>query len=442
LKQISIDIVRFLCYNYNDMKYLNLKTLTNFIITLTTVSLLLSGCNGSGDGSSSSSEVSSEVSESMQEFTPEIALELLNRDKLLTEIFVCNSLCGDAPDKAVSVALDKENEYASFSKIKALLSSTYSADGGNISYFLSYPSAEYPSVSEKDGKTYVFNHVGSSYSDYVDVKTAKIFNGDSDTEKLIKGKSLSGKDVQLKVVYENGKWLLEKGIFMLNPQEASKPSAFSCGNIGSLKSLSGKILVIEFFISDKETQFSSEEETAFHNKIKSSFDLIGSQANALGGNVEFIYDNQYFQHDGVLGDAAIDFDIVFAETGFGSLKAFAENNYELSEYDGYLFVVCQNKNVNDSCNRYENTVSTEFYYGERIFMGNNTDEANLPMYLLQLSGMATYNGDDYIDSLYKVYFPNDYAVCADISKATMSKVTAFACGVISDLEPLYQPFIK
>ncbi len=406
---------------------------------------MLCGCDGSqGNESSDNSDISDNSSQTsvVSEFTPDMALELLNRDKLLTEIFVCNSLCDKSQSKAQAIPLEKGNEYSSFSKIKSLLETTYSVDGGNKEHFLSYPFANLPSVSEKEGKTYVFNHIGSGYSDYMDMKTAKIYNGETENEKFIKGKSLSGKDVELKVVFENGKWLLEKGIFMVNPSQAKPASMFTCGNTGSLKSLSGKILVIEFFISDKDTEFSSEAEDAFHNKIKNGFDVIGAQANNMGGNVEFIYEPQYFSHDGVVGDEAINFDIVFADTGFGSLKAFAENQFELSEYDGYVFAVCLNKDVQASCNRYENTISTEFYYGERIFMGTNTSVNDISLYLLQLSGMETYKGDEYIDSLYKAYFPNDYAVCDDISKAEMSKVTAYACGVIDELEPLYQPFIK
>ncbi len=435
--------MRFLCYNYNDMKYLNLKAFTNLIITLTAVGVVLCGCdNSSEDVSSDASEISSAVSEESLDFTPDIALELLNQDKLLTEIFVCNSLCGEMGNKAEAVALNKDSEYASFSKIQGLLSSTYSADGGNMEFFLSYPIANAPSVSEKDGKTYVFNHLGSAYSDYMDFKTAKIFNGESNSEKIIKGKSLSGRDIKLNVVFENGKWLLEKGVFLSNPVSAKTETSFSCADTGSLKKLSGRILVIEFFISDKETEFTSEEELAFHNKIQSAFGKIASEANQLGGNVEFVYDSEYFHHDGVVGDAAIDFDIVFADTGFGSLKTFAESRFELSEYDGYMVAVCLDKTVVTSCNRHENTASSEFYYGERVFMGNNTSESDLIYSLLHLSGMGDYSGNTYADSMYKVYFPNDYAVSTDLTTAVMSKVTAFACGIISDLESLYQPFIK
>ncbi len=429
------------------MKYLDFKAVKNLIVTMLAAGVFLCGCNDQASDTSSiadKSEVSVEVSSEDSNVAPELstkeALELLERDRLLTEIFVCNSLFGESEKVAKPVPLDDEHEYASFSKIESLLDSTYLADGGNKQYFLSYPSAETPSISEKDGKTFAFYHEGSGFSDYLDEKTAKIFNGETEYEKIIKGKSLSGKDVELKVVYKNDKWLLEKGIFMVNPENLMVSTLFSNSYLGSLPKLSGKILVIEFYITDDKTKFSAEEIQEFHNRVKTGFDVIQTQALDMGGNLEFVYDDQYFSHDGVLGDNALSFDVVFAETGFGTLRGYAESEFITSDYDGYVFAVCLNKEVVTSCERYENTTETQHYFGERIFMGTNTSSSEIAWDLLCLAGMETYETDSYTDSLYRAYFPKDFAVCKE--EPVMSKVTAFACGIVSEMESLYEPFIK
>ncbi len=425
------------------MKYLNLKPIKNLIITLLTASLLLCGCGETESTSSDpSSEISSDVSKEENELTPEIALELLNRDKEITEMFVCNSLCDKASKSVSPMPLSDENEYASFSAVRALLESTYSAKGGNIEYFLSYAPVNIPSVSEKDGKTYVFNHSGNGYSDYMDFASAKIHKGKKKNERLIKGKSISGRELEIKVVYENDKWLLEKGIFMLNPENSVAANSFSCSNLGSLKKLSGRILVVEFFVFDKETDMPSEKETEFHNKIQNVFQGMADQASKLNTSLMFDYQPAYFKHDYIVGNKSIDFDIVFAETGFGTLKNFAESQYDLSRYDGYVFVVCMNKDVESSYNRNDSASTTEFYYGERMFIGNNTTEAEMAAFLLNIAGMEMFDGNDYCDSLYRVYFPNDYASGNSSAEKEMSVVTAYACGMVPELKAFYSPFIK
>lgn len=423
------------------MKYKIHHSLKNLITLFLACVLMLTMSSCDNTEEAESSEIIEETSQS-DEFTLEDAKELIERDRLVTDIFINNSLC--SKKIADSVAVSPQSEYSDYSKVEELLNSTYTQSGGSISAFLAYPNEALPAVTNNEGKTYVFNHIGSSYGDFIDASTVTVANTPFDTKKLIAAKTRSGLSVQLDVVYEDGNWLLEKGIYQINPPEETEfEQEFPFQGIGSFKAFSGEVLIIELFVSDKESGFTSDEEEQFHERVGHAVDYIIEQSAKYGNEVNVTYESAYFEHSGVVGTRGLDFDIVFAETGFGTLEAFAEENYITSDYDSYVFVVCQNKDSDITYSLYEDTDETQLYFGERIIIGQNASDTEICVSLLKLLGAYGYNEnkcDSYTESLYGMYFPNDIMVSESLAFSEMSPVTAYACGITEELSPLYRVF--
>ncbi len=386
---------------------------------------------------------------------PEITLsvdeakKLLEQDRLITELFVCNKLALDT-DLVFRSDVDPKSEYADFANISILLASTYTDSGNQKEFFLSYPDGREPALTHTDGKTTAFYHKGSTYTDFIDMSTVSVEDTETDTEKMITAQTLSQKKVSLKAVLCGEVWLLEKGIFNTNPPESIKGEHGNMlSNLGSFASYSGKILVIELFVDDIYTKFDDASEQQFHEKIKSAFDCITEKTSKYGVSPQIDYRPAYYEHLYDIGEDALSFDIVFAETGFGTLKAFAEANgekygYDLSQYDSYVFAVCLNDEVEHSYTVYENTDVTEVYYAEKVFMGTNTTKTQLCKGLLKLLGAYEYNEGlcgVYAERLYAKYFPNDIFLSDDLDMSTISPVTAYTIGATDELNPLYSVFI-
>ncbi len=400
--------------------------------------LIFVGCNGD-------SEISSEPSTESSEITCPLgvmeALELIARDKLVTDIFINNSLCESV--SAESVALTS-GEYADFSEIEKLLSSTYTASGKSIDYFKSYPEGHTPSVTGIDGKTFVFNHIGSGFDDFIDRNSVETISTEDESRVQISAKTQSGREVTLFAVYENGAWLLETGVYMTAHEESELENSFPLSKLGSFMEFKGEILVIEFFISDNVFDFDNETEDAFHKRIESAFDYISEQSESYGNKVNITYQRARFDHAGVLGTRGLDFDIMFAETGFGSLVKFADANFDLAAYDNYVFAVCINNDSAVSHNGYEGTDETQLYFGERVIVGRDTTDVEICVSVLKLLGAYGYDeekADADIELLYRTYFPHDIMVSESLAYSVMSPVTAYACGITDELSGLYRVFM-
>lgn len=428
------------------MKYKH-KTITNLIIFSLSVLMCFSlmSCGGNDQESSVADETLSSAEEIvLPELSVETALELVKKDKLITEIFVCNSLYDKTNTKPEYQSLSADNPYCDYSVLQSLLDTTY-ADDAEKEFFLSYPLRDLPAVKNMDGKTNVFYHLGSGYADFADEKTITVSDGEDENSKIIGFKTSSGKEISLNAVYVNENWYLEKGIFNTNSAENVRfDGGFIESGKGSLQKLSGKILVIEFFVEDKVTKISDEMQDDFHEQIYTATQRIAHQVSHYTEKCEFVYDRKYFLHENELGTKVIEFDIMFAETGFGTLKAFAEANYDLSQYDGYVFAVCMNKDVRTSVALCDGNMDTENYFGERMIISPKTTALEIYKGFLQIAGAYDYNQkriNAYAEELFKVYFPNDSVVCDDVFMSAMSPVTAYSCGAIDDIESIYRIFI-
>lgn len=437
------------------MKYLKNKHFTKLISIFTFIALVFSLCACNGGGSESSlSDVSDVTSEeesfelpefSEEELPPEDgvlsreeAVALLEADMCVTDMFVNHSLCEDGVLSVEYQKLPADNEYVNFESVRSLLRNTYSSQGGCIEEFLNYPQGLPPSVTEENGRTQVFRHPFERYDDTVYPETASVIDTENANEKLITATTRYSSTVTYKAVLEDGKWRLYEGLFRLKPiEDEGFTKRFPCTGIGSFGTLSGELLVIELFVSDNASEFTSEEEEEYHGRISTAVNYLVDTATAYGKTLSPTYKKAYFDHDGTIGSRPLDFDIVFADTGFGALKNFAEANYDISQYDNYVFVVCLDKNISTSYNAYADTDQTRLYFGERVIIGNQAPSAEVCVSMFGLLGAYSYDQglcDEYTEALYRSYYKNDIMVSESLAFSKLSPVTAYACGLTESLD--------
>ena len=458
MKQFSIDIVQFVCYNHNDMKYTNYFSPKKSIILLLAALLCLSlfACNDEEDSESSelseASEYTSSVaeeSEALREFSVEKAVELLQKDRKVIEMFVCGTLC---QNKAVAVPqkVSADSGFAQFSAVESLLAQTYSQSGGSIDAFLSYPEVGENAITNENGETYAFYHAGSGYDDFADTSSVTLKPSENADVCDFTVKTAAGRVAEMKAVRSENGWVLENSLYdVLSDNSGKFKKNFPLANKGSLSKFSGNVLVIELFISDNSSGFTSEEESEFHSRISSAVSYLTDEAQRYGGQTRVKYERAYFDHTGVLSDHELAFDIMFAETGFGTLQTFAEKNFDLSKYDNYVFAVCFDKNwatshwvYDPDSDKYE---SPELYFAERVFVGKETTDAEICRALLSMLGVENVcaeNSSEYIRELYRLYFPADVLLSENIGGTKISPVVAYACGITEDLERLYRVFFN
>jgi hypothetical protein len=375
------------------------------------------------------------------EFTVETAKELLRQDEIITKIFVCNGLCGEE-DVLDYVEVSEESQYSSFEELTKLLDTTYLPESGIKDFYLNYPEIGDNSVIEREGKTFVFKHPGSGYNDFLDLETVSVTDTEDEAMKIISAKTESGRELTFNAVYSEQKWLLKETVFASAEEEKFNVD-FVNAELGSLSKFSGNVLVIKFFISDLRTSFTDEEEAIFGEKIETSVNFIKDEAKRYGNNVHVTYSSAYFKHSGFITDRIIDFDADFAETGFGTLRKFAEANYDLTQYDNYFFVVCFNKELETSFECYEGTKETAHYFGERVCIGTNATEHEICVSVLSLLGAVNFENElcgDYLKSLHKYYFPNDVFYKETLEGAMISPFNAYVIGIKKDLERIYRVF--
>lgn len=445
MKQFSIDITGFVWYNHIVMKYKFYFTLRKSILFLLAVfvSFSLFACGGE--------EISEDPgSESSDPQAPDIGTlaGLLEKDREVIEMFVCNSLC-ESKDIASVQKVSAQSSYARFSEVESLLNRTYSVSGGSADYFLSYPSFGEKAVSDENGATCAFYHAGSGFTDFADTSTISLYPSESTDECGFSVRTASGRTAGMKAIRVDDGWVLENSLFRVLAGDPEKPDKkFPLSGIGSFSEFDGNILFIELFFSDKSSKFTSDEENEFHSAIESAVSYLSAEAERYGREVSVTYERAYFDHQGVLGTHEMSFDIMFAETGFGTLEAFAEHNYDLSEYDNYVFAVCYNKEQPTAHNTYnpdsENHESPELYYAERVFVGSGSTDAEICKALLSMLGAGSVyseDSDEYLSGLYRSYFPNDVLVSRDLNGTSLSPVAAYACGMTDELDPLLRPFV-
>lgn len=436
------------------MEYKNvfLTKLISFLLVLTLVFSLFA-CGDTQQTSSNASQNNESVQSSKPDentLSLDEAKSLITKDKFVIELFVCGTLCTDKTS-ANYTEVAVSNSYHDYSIVNDLLNSTYlsAEEDGDVQFFANYPVSTAPALKNIDGITHALYHSGSDFNDFIDMSTVFLTRGEADGEILINAKTLSGREVVLKAVSQNGLWRLEHSLFRVySPEEQPKPQKPVLSGIGSMAEFSGEVLIIELFVSDNGAKFTledDEDEAVFHQKISASVDYIASYAKAYGADVNVTYEKAYFEHDGTIGSGELPFDLIFGETGFGSLQNFAENAVGVNGYDNYFFAVCFKRDCEPFFRAYENTKETQFYFAERVFVGLNTAESDICFALLSVLGAYNYREnlyDAYTEALYQAYFPNDIMSSDTLAGTELTPVTAYCCGMTEDLKPLYRVFLN
>lgn len=410
--------------------------------------LLLSGCSSDAENSSSeavSENIELEASSWDNASLLEMAKQLLTADQHIIDLFVGGKLTElvDVSGKnAIEFTPATGTEYEDFSVIEKLLASTYSEAGGTITKYLTFPKYGNRSILSIEGKTYFSFHYKEEFTG-IDIEAITISDGSYSYTKNITAGLYT-----IPMVYDGSVWLLENSVYFLNKEAASVPESdfvFPAMNQGSAKALTGRVLVVEVFITDSESTFTEEEIIAFDTKIKDGFRYIAD--SAPNGSSFEIKDDDYKQLNFRHTQSAItfdpddqtDFDLVLAKTMYQNLDKYITDDTNLIGYDSYLAVLCVNKAGSGYAKPFV-TGEAPVYNAERCVLFPGDDKIILARNILALFG-AQVPTDPYLAELFSSYCKNDILLgTAAAEDITISELTAYQAGINKKLDKQFYAF--
>lgn len=419
-----------------------MKKIVAFLFVLT---LLLSGC--SAEPANNSDKEANEITEFEtmswdNDSLKDTAKQLLTADKLVTDLFVGGKLT-TLVDVSGKNALDftpaTGTEYEDFSVIEQLLSSTYSEAGGTITKYLTFPKYGNRSILSIEGKTYFSFHYSEEFTG-IDVEEITISDGEfQNTKKITAG------IYTIPMVYDGSIWQLEDSVYFLYKEAGVVPSCdfvFTAMNQGSAKALTGRVLVVEIFITDTASTFTEDEITAFDTKIQESFQYIAS-TSPNGSTFEMEFEQRTFKHTqsaiGFSSDDQTNFDLVLAKTTYEYLDKYITDNFETQGYDSYLAVLCVNKTGTGYAKPYV-TGEADVFYAERCVLFPGDDKINLARNILALFGAQTPTEPTLV-VLMENYCKNDIMRgTATAEETVISELTAYQAGVNKLLDQQFFAF--
>ncbi len=414
------------------------------IVLLLAVSVCLTmfACGGEDESEFISNEETSVEETSVvienEVLNDEVILNLIENDRRAIKMFMCNSLYDGSKDSAVAVPVSDE-EFVEYSSLWAFLESIYTADSGMLEYFTGYPGYGGKALSSIRGRTYALYIPRSSFQSFIYSKTV-VYTELEDGRVEIDARTVDGIDVTLYAVRESGRYKLTYSLCTLLVKEDEGNEKFPMSELGSCSSFEGSMLVIELFLSDKKSDFDSGTEDAFHNTVSSAKNRLITECEAYGHTPTVTYQRAYFDHTSEFENKIYALDMMFSSTSFESLGGFADAGFDLENYDNYMIIVCVNKNIGTTTNRYESSAETEPYYAERIIIGNDTTELSISKSIISLFGAEDYSSgkfSKYTSDLYKQYFSDEMFFAEN---GTISPVNAFASGMTDELDDMLEIF--
>ncbi|HAN21310.1 MAG: hypothetical protein A2Y15_07290 [Clostridiales bacterium GWF2_36_10] len=407
--------------------------------------LLITGCKNNNVSNDDSSTQASDILESEQQYFDnnsllEIAKQLLEKDKLLTDLFVGGILTelvdvsGKNPANFTSAT---SSEYEDFYVIEKLLSSTYSVSGGVISKYLGFPEYGYKSILSIEGKTYFSFHFIDDFAG-IDINSISLSDGENENVKII-----TAGEYTLAMIYDGSEWLLEDSIYFLYKQKEDTKETdliFPLMNNGTAKALSGKILVVEIFISDKDTSFSDEDKAEFEAKISDGINYLKKTAEKYNNTLEIDYKQRSYTHKSEINfiDDHYAFDFALAKTSFKNLDKYINDNYDTSIYDSYFAVLCVDKKGDGYAIPFVKG-EADVFYSERFVLFTDDSSGDIAKNILSLFGAETQT-DEYLTELYEKYSKNDIMLGTDIQNAEISEFTAYQTGMTKFLDKQFYAF--
>ena len=419
-----------------------MKNLIKVVLVFSAVCLAICSCSPNPEPPVSEPEPSG-VESSVQTGPDAEEIErLIANDEQLINIFYNGTLANK--EVLQPAAVGSESGFADYSAISSLIRETYTESSGMSEFFAALPGVGYPAIDDREGRTYAFYHPGSSFTDFIDVSTASV----TQTEPgrcSIEAATLSGIKVSIGCAFEVSKgWRLENSVCRSLPETSDHyDHSFPDSRIGSLKAFKGELLAVELYISDKSGGFEEEARSILSERIGAALDYFASLSKSFGNTVNVTRKTVQFMHKDLLGNSIYDLDLVLAETSLGGIPGLLEAEYDLGAYDNYLVFVCIDKDFATASQKYTTENGTALYYAERVTVNGNSSPENIIAGIYDLLGLYSFDGADcgeYLDRLFRIYFPNDIAVSGSVVNGSVSPLTAYICGFTDELAGLYRPF--
>jgi hypothetical protein len=450
----------------------------HFAIILVLIILLVSCQNtpGTTDESGLFSEISADVSEisevnevsdlsiesgiSEQEKAEFIAnaRRLLEADAEITSLIINGEIYKDEQKKdggTVLYPLSAENKYYEFSKLEELVYSVYTKEGGE--YIINFPTYGTGRVVSVSGKTWYSTHFAPDFNDHA--KSIKLISLNEKSGR-VEVKTENGYTVNINFENTSAGWRMSKGLYQAVTEfKHTVPSGdevkSTAMNMGSAKTLTGKCLVINVFLSDSVSSWKDDDIKVALSRLNKARDFTVSLASFYGGSLDLTATDQttslYIETKDKIPTDISDFvwiDLLFCDTVYGSLEGYAESHFDLESYDNWCVLFHLNKKGRSYAIPCDKANSDwQHYYAERCVVFHTTDQSyqyyNSPgvyahelFHLFGASDLYTpYISDEDAKLLYN-YFPNDImnVIPLDLELASVSPFTAYRMGWLDYLD--------
>ncbi|HPE96078.1 MAG TPA: hypothetical protein PLT66_08445, partial [Bacillota bacterium] len=310
---------------------------------------------------------------------------------------------------------------------------------------LSYPNYGVKAIENKNGKTYASSH-GAYFFNYPknDAFTLKTITFSS----AVFSFPYNEKSYTLSIDLSTER--LSNSVFcIVRPQYTGlwekNPALDAYQNSASASRLNGSVLVINVFLNDSASTWTSDEREAALKLQSEGYAIIESEAQKHGVSLDLtvtdMSDSLIYKHKNEIGTVPEDsiwVNQMFAYTTYGSLSGYIAAYFDVSAYDSYCVCFFINKNGESYSVCCSNeSFETSIYGIERCIMfcvpGKSADTATPVIFARELLHMF---GAQYLDdsAAAQIYFPND--LMASEKGSEINDYTAFRIGWKNSIDSL------
>ncbi len=424
------------------------KIITCILMSL----LLLTGCMSDSDSiSDEQSEASSYThtdrtdlnEQSRESDLLNTAKDLLRADKLITELFVeglLTELIDTGEHRPAELIPATGCEYEDFHVIEKLLAATYTVAGGTIEKYLNFPKYGQKSIASINGKTYFSSHYTEKFEGvYID--GIWLSDGKNENEKLITAGGYT-----IPMIYDGSVWLLEDSVYFLSEQSWKKIKPENLfGDKGTARTLSGRILAVQIYVSDTRSEISDEEVLEFDSRIREATEFITEAASTYDTILHIEHKQLFYKYKGAINFSVNDlpsFDLVLAATSYKNLDKYINDNFDTEYYDGYFAVFCMDKQGESYSHPYKDTEDEEgssVFFAERCAVFSNTTPREIVVNILELFGAEKQEG--YFEELLSSYCENDIMLGGSLETSVFCELTAYQTRILSRLDKQFAVFL-
>lgn len=368
--------------------------------------------------------------------------ELLKKDKKNVELFFDNGLYELSQKSGTTAPIDKNSEFGDFSNVEKLFD-IYTFPTNVKEYFFSFPLYGEKAVFEKNGVVYAtkINSTSLSYPIITDFSMLELsldsatfsFETKNGTKKItvdFATKTISDSPYRLMTESDySDKWLAP----------SFEPSVV---NNGSGKKLLGKTLIINVFVSDKNSEWDSDSVKKTLEKIEKGVKWL--QTNAENNNVDLELSSTtsttslFYRSSSKLTNEAEDqiwINEMFSHTIYGSVDEYINSNCNVKNYDNYVVLFHLNKDGENNYGRYDSELfEKDLYKTERAVMYKGSSEKDYVRAVLYLFGAQSY-GEHETEA--KTYFGNEIMLENSVfnDSLKLGEITSYLIGWTKSVHP-------